>query len=62
MAIEIREVSPDSLEQYGQIPMRHRVESVFRVDEIDGGFGVLELDTVPSGLVTGSGPHDATET
>ncbi len=31
MAIEIREIGPDSLEQYGQIPMRHRVESVFRV-------------------------------
>lgn len=43
MAIEIREVGPEALEQYGQIPMTHRVESVFRVDEIDGGFSGLSL-------------------
>lgn len=43
MAIEIRQVGPDSLDQYGQIPMRHRVESVFCVDEIDGGLGGFKL-------------------
>ena len=47
MAIEIRKVGPDSLEQYGQIPMRHRVESVFRVDEIDDGRGGLTLTETP---------------
>ena len=47
MAIQIRKVGPDSLEQYGQIPMRHRVESVFRVDEIDGGLGGLTLTETP---------------
>ncbi|KKL96280.1 hypothetical protein LCGC14_1846060 [marine sediment metagenome] len=47
MAIEIREVGSDSLDQYGQIPMRHRVESIFRVDEIDGGFGGLSLTETP---------------
>ena len=41
MAIEIRQVGPDSLEQYGQIPVRYRVESVFRVDEIDGGLPLV---------------------
>ena len=48
MAIEIREVGPDSIEQYGQIPMKHRVESVFRVDEINGGFGGLTLTETPA--------------
>ena len=47
MAIEIRQVGADSLEQYGEIPMRHRVESIFRVDEIDGGFGGLTLTETP---------------
>jgi len=47
MAIEIREVGPDALEQYGQIPMRHRVESVLRVDGIDGGLGGLTLTETP---------------
>ena len=47
MAIEIRQVGPDSLEQYGKIPMRHLVESVFRVDEMDGGLGGLMLTETP---------------
>lgn len=47
MRIEIKEVGPDSLEQYGRIPMRHRVESVLRVGEIDGGLGGLTLTETP---------------
>jgi ribosomal protein S18 acetylase RimI-like enzyme len=47
MAIEIRQVGPDSLEQYEKIPMKHWVESVFRIDEIDGGLGGLKLTETP---------------
>ena len=47
MTIEIREVGSNSIGQYGQIPMRHRVDSVFRVDEIDGGLGGLTLTETP---------------
>lgn len=47
MEYEIRQVGPDSLEQYKQIPMEHRVETVFRVDEVDGGFGGLSLTETP---------------
>jgi len=47
VAIEIREVGPEALEQYGQIPMRHLVESVFQVDEIASGLGGLTLTETP---------------
>ncbi len=47
MAIEIREVGAEALEQYGAIPMRHRVESVLQVDEINGGLGGLTLTETP---------------
>lgn len=43
MTIEIREVGADALEEYGRVPIRFRVESVLRVDEIDGGLGGLRL-------------------
>ena len=47
MAIEIRQVSQNSLEQHGKIPSRHRVESIFRVEEIDGGLGGFTLTETP---------------
>jgi len=47
MPIEIRQVGPDSLEEYGRIPMIFRVEAVLRVDEVDGGFGGLSLTEMP---------------
>ncbi len=47
MAIELREVGPDSLEQYGEIPIIHRVESIFRIDEVEGRFGGLSMTEAP---------------
>ena len=43
MSIEIRECGPEVLERYGRIPMRFRVESVLRVEPVDGGLGGLRL-------------------
>jgi len=43
MVIQIREVGPETLEQYGEIPIRFRVESIFRLEEVDGGLGGLLL-------------------
>ena len=43
MAIEIREVGGKDLEQYGEIPIRFRVDSILRVDEAGGGLDGLAL-------------------
>jgi len=43
MPIEIRQVGPEALAAYERIPIRFRVESVLRVEEIDGGVGGLRL-------------------
>ena len=48
VAIEIREVGPEALEQYAEIPISFHVESVFRVDEIAGGLGGLRLAEEPA--------------
>lgn len=47
MAIEIKKVGPEALERYSEIPIHFRVESVLRVDEIDGGIGGLRLVEEP---------------
>ena len=47
MAIEIRQVGPEAIEEFRKIPMSFRVESVFRIDEIDGGLGGLRLTEEP---------------
>lgn len=46
MSIEIREAGPDALKQYGEIPIRFRVDSVFRVEEVESGLGGLLLREV----------------
>jgi len=43
MDIEVRRGGQECLEQYGEVPIRFRVESVFRVVEADGGPGGLLL-------------------
>jgi GNAT superfamily N-acetyltransferase len=43
MGIRLRELGPECLQRYGEIPIRFRVESVLRVEEIDGGLGGLAL-------------------
>ena len=43
MAIEIRELGAEALEEYGGIPIRFRVDSVLRVEGIEGGLGGLLL-------------------
>jgi GNAT superfamily N-acetyltransferase len=47
VAIEIREVGPEALEQYARVPMTFRVESILHVEEIDGGLGGLRLAEAP---------------
>ena len=47
MAIEIIKIGREELKQYAQIPIRFRVESVLRVDEIDHGLGGLKLSKEP---------------
>ena len=49
MAIEIKEVGPEALERYSEIPIRFSVESVLRVDEVDDGIGGLRLVEEPVG-------------
>ncbi len=43
MGIEIRQVGPEDLARYGEISIRFTVESVFRVEQVDGGLGGLLL-------------------
>ena len=43
MGIEIRELGVQCLNRYATIPIRFTVESVLRVDDIDGGLGGLLL-------------------
>ena len=47
MAIEIKQVGLEALGRYGEIPIRLRVESVFRVVEVEGGLGGLRLIEEP---------------
>jgi len=41
--VEIKEVGPDMLGQYAEIPIAYKVESMFRIDLIDGGLGGMRL-------------------
>ena len=43
MGIAIKEVGPEALQKYGWIPMRFRVKSILRVEEIDGGLAGLSV-------------------
>jgi ribosomal protein S18 acetylase RimI-like enzyme len=43
MGVQISEVGADRLEQYGKIPIRFQVESVLRVELMDGGLGGIRL-------------------
>ena len=43
MTVQIHRVGPDALTAYAKIPIRFRVESVLRVEEVDGGLGGLLL-------------------
>jgi len=43
MAVEIRQLGPECLEAYATISMAFRVESVLRVEEVEGGLGGLRL-------------------
>jgi GNAT superfamily N-acetyltransferase len=43
MAVKIREIGVDQLPRYAQIPIRFRVDSILRVERIDGGLGGLRL-------------------
>jgi GNAT superfamily N-acetyltransferase len=43
MAVEIRQVGPESLPRYGEIPIAFEVASVFRIDPVDGGLGGIRL-------------------
>ena len=47
MTVDIKQVGPDALEQYGRVPMGYTVESIFRVDVLGGGFGGLTLTEEP---------------
>ena len=47
MAIEINQVGPEALGRYAEIPIRFRVESVFRVEQAEGGLGGLRLIEEP---------------
>lgn len=47
MAIEIRRVGPESLDEYGRIPILFRVESILQLEESDGGFDGLGLHEEP---------------
>jgi streptothricin acetyltransferase len=47
MTIEIRELGPDCLEQYAEVPISFRVESIFRLEEMDRGLGGLLLREEP---------------
>lgn len=43
MRIEIKEIDAKELRQYGRVPSRFEVASVFGVSQIDGGLGGLKL-------------------
>jgi GNAT superfamily N-acetyltransferase len=43
MAVEIREVTADILPRYDRVPIAMRVESVLRVEELNGGLGGLRM-------------------
>jgi GNAT superfamily N-acetyltransferase len=43
MDIEVRQLGPDALGQYGQVPIRFTVETVFRVEEVRGAPIGLQL-------------------
>lgn len=43
MSVEIKQIGPDLLAVYAAIPISFRVESILRVDAIDGGLGGLAL-------------------
>jgi GNAT superfamily N-acetyltransferase len=43
MSIQVREIPPEELPRYAEIPIAFRVESVFRVDAVDGGLGGFRL-------------------
>ena len=43
MSVEIVEIGPGELARFAQIPTFVRVESVFRVEDIDGGLGGFRL-------------------
>jgi len=47
MSVDVQQVGPEALEQYGRVPMSFTVESIFRVDVVDGGFGGLTLTEEP---------------
>jgi GNAT superfamily N-acetyltransferase len=43
MSIDIRRITPDQLALYSAISIAYRVESVLRVEEMEGGLGGLRL-------------------
>jgi GNAT superfamily N-acetyltransferase len=43
VAVEIRQIGADQLPSYARVPIRFTVESIFRVEMIDGGLGGLRL-------------------
>ncbi len=47
MSIEVRELGPECLEQYAEVPIRFRVGSILRVEEVDRGLGGLLLREEP---------------
>lgn len=47
MSIEIRELGPECLEQYAEVSIRFRVESVLRLEEVERGLGGLLLREEP---------------
>jgi GNAT superfamily N-acetyltransferase len=45
--VEITEIGPEELHLFAAVPIRFRVESVLRVEEVDGGLGGLRLVEEP---------------
>lgn len=46
MPLEIVDVGPDRLEDYAGVPIAFQVESILKVDLVDGGLGGARLDEV----------------
>jgi GNAT superfamily N-acetyltransferase len=47
MAVEIRQVGPEILPSYNEVPIRFHVTSVLRVEELRGGLGGLAMRELP---------------